>query len=171
MKKIISILLLTALVAAMGQSVEAKKKDVKTSSVVELVRKYRSHDDFTVVSIGSFGMGMMKTLAKMSLDKEERAALDIIKGIKRLIVVEFEDARAEVRDEFNSKLSELLKDSEMILEAKDEGDVVHIYGTPARSGEAISDIIIHVPGDYALICLFGSIRADDVANLLEMTNE
>lgn len=173
MKKYISILILAALVSAMclQMEAEAKKKEVKTSDIVELVSDYRSEDGFEAVVVGKFAMGLVKSLAKMSMDKEDRDALKVISGIKKVVVAEYEDAAPETRDEFNKKATALLDKAEKILEAKDDGDTVHIYGTLAKSGEAISDIIIHVPTESTLVCLLGSISANDISKLMEMSNE
>lgn len=173
MKKYVSILILAALVAAMylPMDAEAKKKEVKTSDIVQLVNEYRSEDGFEAVVVGKFAMGLVKSLAKMSMDKEDRDALKVISGIKKVVVAEYEDAASEVRDEFNKKATALLDKAEKILEAKDDGDTVHIFGTLAKSGEAISDIIIHVPTESTLVCLLGSISANDISKLMEMKNE
>ena len=173
MKKYVSILILAALVAAMclPMEAEAKKKEVKTSDIVALVSDYRSEDGFEAVVVGKFAMGLVKSLAKMSMDKEDRDALKVISGIKKVVVAEYEDAAPEVRDEFNKKATALLDKAEKILEAKDDGDTVHIYGTLAKSGEAISDIIIHVPTESTFVYLLGSISANDISKLMEMSNE
>lgn len=171
MKKYISILILAALVAAMSTSAGAKKKEVKTSNVVELVKEYRSEDGFEAVIVGRFAFGFVKSLAKMSMDKEDKAALKVISGIKKVVVAEYEDAAPETRDEFNKKAKSLLAKAEKIIEVKDDGDEVYIYGTLEKSGEAISDIVIYIPGDYALVCLLGSVSANDMSKLIEMTNE
>ena len=171
MKKYVSILILAAMTAAMCFLADAKKKDLKTSEVVELVKEYRSEDGFEGVVVGKVALGLVKSLAKMSMDKEDKAALKVISGIKKVVVAEYEDAAPQIREEFNKKAKDILDKAEKIIEAKDDGKEVHIYGTPAKSGEAISDIIVYVPGEYTLVCLLGSVSANDISRLIEMTNE
>lgn len=171
MKKCVSILILAALIAALCPSVDAKKKDAQVNSVVELAKQYENREGVTVFSLGSFGMGIMKSVIKMSADKEDKAALEVLNGIKKLVVVDCEDAESKVRDEFNAKVSELLAGTEKIVETKDEGEVAYVYGTPSKSGDSLSDITIHVPAQGSLICILGTIGANDISKLMEMKDE
>ena len=116
-------------------------------------------------------MGIMKSVIKMSADKEDKAALEVLNGIKKLVVVDCEDAESKVRDEFNAKVSELLAGTEKIVETKDEGEVAYVYGTPSKSGDSLSDITIHVPAQGSLICILGTIGANDISKLMEMKDE
>ena len=54
---------------------------------------------------------------------------------------------------------------ELLIEAKDEGEKVSIYGTSSRDGSRISDIVMFAPDDGALICFFGTIDAARLGEL------
>ena len=103
--------------------------------------------------------------------EEDRAALAILNGINKVVVVTYEDATEAKQKEFNSKLSKLLNNAEKILEVKDEGDTVNIYGTSVNGGESIDDLMIFIPEDYTLICILGSISAERIADLIKIANE
>ena len=65
-----------------------------------------------------------------------------------------------------------LEEAEKIIEVKDEEDTLLVYGTTGKEGgETINDIIIYVPADCALICFWGSIKFDKLADLIKAANE
>ena len=140
----------------------------KPSKVNDLARQYGSKDGFEVVSIGRVlisALGVAASLDK-DLDAEDRAALNAFKGIKKLTVVDFEDASEADKTDFCSKLDSVLEKMELILEAKDSGDVVKIYGHD--DGKNLRDIVIYCPGE-ALISVNGSIAMENIGRLMEVT--
>ena len=56
----------------------------------------------------------------------------------------------------------------MLLEAKDGGEAVRIYGTSSDDGNLLEDVAL-LAGE-ALIFVRGAIRADQVAALLAQAN-
>ena len=61
--------------------------------------------------------------------------------------------------------------AEKILEVKEEGENINIYGTSSGDGERIEDIIIFVPDNCELICLFGSVSIQQISDIVKMSNE
>ena len=59
--------------------------------------------------------------------------------------------------------------AEKIVEVKEEGNTLYIYGTSTEA--TIEDIIIYIPEDCALICFLGSINFDKLADLIKATDE
>ena len=104
-------------------------------------------------------------------DPEEKAVLDMIKGVNKFVVVNYEDASQTARAAFAAKLNGLFGNTEKIIEVKDGEDGVNIYGTSVNGGESIDDIMIYIPSDCTLICVLGSISADRIADIIEMSNE
>lgn len=174
MKKLIAIMILTALVAGPAVTVMTAKSDekVRYGEVAGLVREYRQKDGFEVVSAGGFILGLLKMVAKASAEtREDREVLEIMDHLDRVVVVEYYGASQSDRDSFQRKASGILKDAEKIIEVKEEGETLNVYGTTGRKGDHIEDIVIFIPEDCTMICLFGSISTDKIAELLEMTNE
>lgn len=180
MKRILMVLM--ALAVAVGPAVEAgaaemanaamtaerPAKDVKSGEVIDLIKNYKSDKGFNVVSVGSFGLGFMKMMAKASAKTEEdKAAVDFMNGIEKIVAVEYDDAAPARKTDFNSRLTKLLESAEKVMEVKDGGETVNIYGTSADHGESIDDLIIFIPEECALVCLFGSISAKSIADLME----
>lgn len=169
MKRIMIILAASLLMFA---DVAAAGRGVNTGSVTSLVRTYRLEEGFDVVSVGRLGLGLAKLVANASVETEdEKAALSLIDHLNKIIVVHYEGAQEKKREKFDAELARLLSRAEKILEVKDEGDTVNIYGTSDGTGDDVSDLMIYVPGECTLVCLFGKISAEKIGDLIEITVE
>lgn len=137
------------------------------SRVESLVKEYRQNDGFEVLSLGRFGLSLLKIAAAASgeMDEEDRAILAQFNNIKGITIVDFEDASEAVKADFAGKLEKMLGKMELILEAKDSGEAVRIYGVD--NGNSIGDCILY-SRNGALICTRGSIETDKLGELLEM---
>lgn len=179
MKKIISIFLIAAFAANMagkeaaaGTPDEGRPDKINSDAVAELIRDYNLEEGFEVVSVGGLGLGLIRMMAKVSADNEEdRAAIEIIDQMKRIIVVDYGEVEASRKTSFERKITSILDKGEKIMEIKDEDDMVNIYGAGSDDGDSISDLIIYNPGECALICLFGKISSKKIADLIVMANE
>lgn len=174
MKKLIAFVLLVAFAAGLGLPVEAvtDRNRVGQSEIAGLVVKYRQKDGFEVVSAGGFILGLLKVVAKASAEtQEDREFLEIMDNLDRVVVVEYEEASQSDKGSFRRDVSGILRDAEKVLEVKDDGDTINIYGTVNKKGDRIEDIVIFIPEDCTMICLFGSISTDRITELLEMTND
>lgn len=140
----------------------------RATDVYGLAREYGQKEGFEVTSVGSTLLGLMKVAVAFEggLDEEDRAALDIFKGIKNVTVVEFEDASEADKKAFRTHLEKILGSMELILEAKEDGESVRIYGQD--DGEALHDILIYCPDDDAIIGVKGSIAMENIGRLMEV---
>ena len=93
----------------------------------------------------------------------------MFRRLKRLTVVDFSEATPEKREEFLRRLDRILAGEEILMEAKDGGEKVAIYGRSSKDGSRIEDIIIRA--DDALISVRGSIRADQVGSLMKKASK
>ena len=172
MRKIVTILLIIVLAVGSGMPAEATQKKVNSAAVTGLVNEYHMEEGFTTVSVGSFGVGMIKALARMSAQtEEERQAIALMDKLNKVLVIEYNDASQEVRESFGRKVNALFDGAEKIIEIKEDGSTVNIYGTFADDGDSIDDLIMFIPEDCTMICLFGSISAQKVADLMAAANE
>ena len=134
-----------------------------------LVSDYRGTEGFDVVDIGGIGLSLLKATAKSAAKTpEDREALNLFNGLKRLTVVDFSEAAPEIKDKFLRKVSRILQGSEMLLEAKDGDETVRIYGTSSDDGNLLEDIAL-IAGD-ALIFVRGTIRMDQIATLMKQAD-
>lgn len=170
MKKVIAFIMLVVVTAGTGISQAAAAKD--KDGIADLIRKYEGSEGFEIISFGSFPMGLVKLVANLSAEsQEDREALDILDGINKFVVVEYEEASPERKMAFNKEMSTLLKDAEKMIEIKDGGDSLDIYGTLSKDGEKITDVIIYIPEDCTFVCFFGNIRTEDLGDVVKMANE
>lgn len=137
---------------------------VSPARVSALAREYNGREGFEVVSMGRFLISAAGIVAKAEADPEDRAALNAFKGIKHLTIVDFEDASAADKNSFQKKLDGIFEKMELILEAKEDGDDVKIFGK--ADGEKLRDIIIYCK-DEALICVNGCIDMDKIGALID----
>lgn len=150
----------------------AGNRNTDTRNIINTIREYKHVSGIHVISVGKLGMGLAKVVANMAAEsEEEKAALAILDGINKVVVVDYEDASEAKQKELNSRLSRLFNKAELILEVKDEEDTVNIYGTSCGGGESIDDLMIFIPEDYTLVCVLGSISAERIADLIKIANE
>ena len=166
MKRYIFVLLMLVL------SVSGFAKTRTSTSIISIINEFRSEPGCDVVSIGNLGLDIIKILGNLSVDnKEDKDVLSVFDGINKILVVDYEEMEVSKRQVINSRLANVLDKTEKILEVKDEEDILQIYGTSGKRGETIKDIIVYVPEDCALICFWGRIDYDKLADLIKATNE
>ena len=134
-----------------------------------LVSSYKGTEGFEIVDIGGIGLGLLKAAARNAADKpEDREALKLFDGLKRLTVVDFSDAPADKREKFLRKANRILNGSELLMEAKDNDETVRIYGTSSKDGSVLEDIAL-LAGD-ALIFIRGTIRTEQITELMKQAD-
>ena len=135
--------------------------------VKTLVNEYRHQEGVEVVSLGPATMGILKAVARHcgDLDDEDRMALKTVDGIKGLTIMDFEDADEAVKGEIARKLDKVLSKMDLLLEVKDDGDIVRIYGRD--DGKKLHDCIIYC-NDGTLICTRGAVDTDKMAELVAL---
>ena len=131
----------------------------KPAKVQTLINEYRHQDGFETLSVGPVGISLLRTLIRHSgdVDAEDLEVLRCFDKIRRLTIVDYEDADADVRARFNRKAERLLKGMELILEAKDDGERLSIYGTD--DGGSVRDCILYSP-EGMLLCVKGSLNLE-----------
>ena len=135
-----------------------------------LVSSYKGTQGFEIVDLGGISLSLLKAAARSAAETpEDKEALKLFSGLKRLTVVDFSEAAPETREQFLRKAKRILTDGELLLEAKDGDDTVRIYGTSSDDGALLKDIAL-LAGD-ALIFLRGTIRADQVGNLMKQAEK
>lgn len=173
MKKIIAMIMLVVMTVGAGIShAAAQKGRLDSSAIMKLVDKYKGEDGFETVTFGNLAVGLAKMVANATVQTpEDKAALDMLSGIRKFVAVEYEDASASAKASFDKEISALLAGAEKIVEVKDGGDSVDIYGTLSEDGDKINDIIIHVPEESSVVCIFGAVDINDLGKVVRMEDE
>ena len=135
-----------------------------------LVNEFRNEPGFEMVDMGPVALGLIRAAARGEAKTEDdRKALQIFKDIKHLTVLDFSDAEASRKEKFLRKATRVLSDEEVLMEAKDDGETVRVYGMSNATGDILEDIII-LAGD-ALISVRGKIRADLIGELVNQAEK
>ena len=135
-----------------------------------LVNEFRGEPGVEVVDMGPIALGLIRAAARgEAKNDDDRKALQVFKDIKRLTVLDLSDAEAALKEKFLRKANRILADEDVLMEAKDEGETVRIYGLSNAAGDILQDIII-LAGD-ALISVHGKIRADLVGELIQQSEK
>ena len=139
-----------------------KISKIKVSS---LVSQYRGKQGVEVIEIGRLGTALLKGVAAMAdgNDKDTREALTALKGIKGLTIISYEDAEAVLKQKINGKVEKMLKGVELLMEAKDDGETMRIYGTFNEKTGKVSDVGIFSPTDGTFIFLVGSFNLEGIS--------
>lgn len=157
MKKYIVILILA--LAPVICPAKNDKSGVTADKLTSIISEFSGTDGFEVINVGKLGTYALKKLIKLSADEDKEAdeMLDIIKGINRVAIVDYEDCSASDKEKFIRKIDRILNNEDLIMEVKDDGDTMKMYGVTDDNSGNVSNFILHVPADGALICLFGTI--------------
>ncbi len=164
MKKLLLILVLMVPMLASAATFGNRVSKNRIGSFIADCRRYEGAE---VVHLGTFATKIGKGVLKIASidDPEAREMLKMIRDVKSLYVLNYEDCSNSVKVKVNNRLEKMLEGSEMLLEAKDGDDKMRIYGIVDEDGEKVSDFILHTPSDCAVICILGSISTEAIAKI------
>lgn len=164
MKKYLLILLLLLPLTA---SAARPAKRVSQAELSSIVSEFRHADGVEVVKLGRLATALVRGAAAHIDDEdgEVRELRRALRGIKGVTVMEYESAAPEVRERVNRRLSSILGKREILMEVKDDGEKVQIFGVLDDATGLVRDIVFHSPSDCALICMFGSLPLDVIGKI------
>ena len=164
MKKLLLILGLMVPVLATSATFGNRASKNRIGSFIADCRHYEGAE---VVHLGTFATKIGKGVLKIASidDPEAREMLKMIKDVKSLYVLNYEDCSNSIKAKVNRRLDKMLEGSEMLMEAKDGDDKMKIYGIVDGNGEKVSDFILHTPSECAVICILGSISAEAITKI------
>lgn len=164
MKKYLLILLLLLPLTA---SAARPQKRVSQRELSSVVSEFRHCDGVEVMRLGRLGTALVKGVAVHVDDNDDdlREIRQALRGIKGVTVMEYESAAPEVRERVNRRLSSILGKREILMEVKDDGEKVQIFGVLDDATGLVRDIVFHSPSDCALICMFGSLPLDVIGKI------
>ena len=150
-------------------STELYAKQPAAESLEKICEEYKAKEGFDVVTFGPLAMSLMNIAAKMEMDEEERDALNVFKGIKRMIVVEYENCSRKDRTSFETRVKEVLGEMELLMSMKEDGETVEIYGGYNEKTGLLSNMVMFMPVEGGLLSFTGSIDMENVAALANET--
>lgn len=151
MKRFISVLTLSliCLIAAVGVQAEDMFKELK------------AHPDVESIHVSRFMMSVARSAIRMSGDKDSKAAIQFLKGIKSMDIISCEKPSAVKAVQALAKKAIAGGKYELALEDKDKDETAYIWCLPdkATDSDKLRDVIIEViePKEYSLIKINGTI--------------
>lgn len=171
MKKVILLLAIAVLTAGTCHTSDARP--VPERRLVNIVNSFRGTGGFEIVKVGRLGMTLARSVVGMSeeaSDPETKQVLDLIDGVHRVLVVDYEDASERERSIFSSRVGSALASCDLLMSAEDDGSSVNIYGRFDEKSGNVEDLVLFVPEDCALVCVFGKVSMENVGKIAKEMN-
>ena len=142
----------------------------RNTRVSAIVSELSMAEGTNVVQMGSIATSLLKKLIARSVDlnnPEEAAFLEAIKGVKRFTIIEYGDCDENTKDRLVRRLGRALPEEDILMDIKDGGQSMRLYGVVSEDGRTLKDFILHSPEGNALICMFGTISLDGISKFIE----
>lgn len=170
MKRIVILLLF--LILPLGGLVG---KNIPKAKLSSFLYECRYEPGVELVRLGSLPTMFVKAMVRKGLkeemdDPEAQAVLRVIGGIKKISVLDYEDAPAETKELITQRLDYIFRDVDLLMETKGDGESMSMYGVCSDDGDKVRDFVLYSPSDCALICLFGTISMKDL-NVMAANND
>lgn len=166
MKKLILLLLLLLPLAA--SAVQPAGKTVPRAQLSAAISECRRYEGVETVRLGRLATAAVKGIVRTAgkSDPDARKALDLMRGVKRLTVLQYDDCSPEDRERIVRRLNQALDGSELLMEAKDGSSSMRMFGIVDDASGEVRDFVIHAPGECALIYVLGAIPMDSLGKLM-----
>ena len=165
MKKLLILLFLLLPLAA---GAKTTGKTIRKTDLTSIISEFRRYDGVEVVKLGRLGTAAVKAVARTAArkDPEMREALDLVRGVRKLTVLEYGDSASDVKERLNDRLRAALQGSDLLMEAKDGNSAMRIYGVVDDATGDVSNFVLHAPNDGALIFVSGTVSADMLGKMM-----
>lgn len=161
--------LLLALLPSLAAAARPAGEKIPTGEISAILSDFRRYDGVEVIRLGQIGTAAVKGVVRAAArsDPDAREALRLIRGIRQVSVMDYEDCAPAVRERIERRIARTLAGSELLLEAKDGNSSVRMFGiVDERTGD-LHDFVLHAPDDCALVCLSGTLPAEALGRFIE----
>ena len=141
---------------------------VSKNQLSSFISECRRYDGVEVVRLGGPTAIALKTTIRLAAadDPDAQEFIRLISKIKKVIVFDYDDCAPAVRDKINRRLDRILEGSDLLLEAREDGQAMQIYGVIDERAGTVRDFVMHDASGSSLICFFGSISIDKLSRVL-----
>lgn len=167
-KNIIAFIAVSAIILLLSPALySANKAELNKKALFSLIYEYKSENGFRVMRIGSLGLSIMKKIAFSQVkDQKDREALELFKGVTKIVIVDYNEASEASKKRFGERASRIFRNSEKLFEVNEGGEKMDLYGTLSEDGKTVNDFVLFSPSGSALICVVGSISTDSIGALI-----
>ena len=165
MKRILLITLL--ILAPLAFTASAQSGRISRSAVGAFITECKHYDGVETFRMGRIATGAAKILVRTATigDPDAWDALMLMKGIKSIYLMDYSDCDDRVKEKITTKLDKLLSKGELLMEARDNGDQMQIFGSVSKNGDYVKDFVLYTPSDATVICVFGRVSLEDFSRL------
>ena len=144
------------------------KDRIRSAQVKALVAECRGYEGAEVINAGRLITGAVKGAIRLAAvgDAEAREITKLIGGVKSISILDFEDCSLEDKNVIRGRIDRVFSGVEPLMEVRDDGDLLLIYGVVDEPASTLRDFIVYSPCDGNLICLFGSIGTDKAVHII-----
>lgn len=159
------------LAGATAEAVPADFIAPQETSLKSVIRKYSDCEGIDVVTLGKIGTSLLKNLVRVSMmdeirDPDARAILSLIRDIKGVTIMDYDDAPRHVRNAINAEIGAIFSQRDnLLMEIKDDGEDMYIFSETDRGGSEFRDIVLYTPSDGAIIWIKGRVSTEAIAKL------
>lgn len=179
MKKLFALLFAVAMIFAgpLPAAAENGHGSLPQKEIEKVMKSFKRKKGFKMSSVGSFEIGLIKSVGKSAKDVDESELdddtrevlrmLSVFENLKSVKTLEFEDASAENREAFVTAMSEVLKDVPMYEDIDKDGLVTFVYGYRAEDGESYDGLAALSMDEGAFLLIEGLLSLDKLEILME----
>lgn len=166
MRKFVIVLCIAAVTLPLSAFAGSKPKVDQLSN---LIREYKSHEDFESLSIGRLGLMIMSGIAKGDThgDGDTQAAISMMKGLKRITIAEYESCSQDVKKSFRQKAEKILNSLELLVSHESDGESQLVYADVDEEGKWVSDVVVYLPEDCSMILLSGKLKTEQLRSIFD----
>ncbi|MBO4475395.1 MAG: DUF4252 domain-containing protein [Bacteroidales bacterium] len=137
------------------------------AGIASTIAECKSIDGVELVELGRAATAALKGAIRLATinDPDGREVLKLMKGIRSITVLDYENCSQSDREKISLKIERALSGNDVLIEASDGGEKMRIYGLVDDKTDKVRDFVMYSPSDYALICIFGSISMDAIAKI------
>ena len=141
---------------------------VSKRKVASVMSQYKNKTGVEVIDLGWLGTSLLKGVMRVAdgNDKDTKEALMMMKGLKGISVMSYEDSEPSVKAKITSELEKALKDAELLMEVKDDGQKMRVYGSMDEKNGKVSDVALFAPDEGTFVFMSGSFNMDDIAKIM-----
>ena len=157
------------LALTLAASAGARVPKRQLTSVINECARYEGVETVRVGGVATFLVTSVLSqyiLSAVAEDEEVADVLRLARGVRKLYVMEYAGCEDGDREYIDRRLRKALKHKDLLLEVKDGEDGVRIFGTYDEKHDRVSDMVLYMPGDYTLICLYGRISMGALSTLM-----
>ena len=168
MKQIKRLLLIVFVLCPLAAGAVTVKDRLRSAQVKALVAECRSYEGAEVINAGRLITGAIKGAIRLASVEDDgvREIAKLIGGVKSISILDFEDCSPRDKNAICSRIERVFKGIEPLMEVRDDGDLLLIYGVVNEAATKLRDFIVYSPGNGNLICLFGSIDTDKAVHII-----